>query len=185
MLESLIDKDWVVRWASARALGAVSGESQSALTVPPLANALTDSDSRVCEAAAFALEQMGVVAEAALPALSRAARTGQDSDAEVGVCQVVDVGPAIDEVLMQTGWTVRWAAVRALGVVGKGNQDALPPLTEALLDEEWQVRGVAALAIGQYGSAATPVATSALAERLRDENAAVRKAAGIALGKID
>ena len=85
---------------------------------------------------------------------------------------------------MQTGWTVRWAAVRALGVVGKGHQDALPALTEALLDEEWQVRGVAALAIGQFGSATTSAAMSALTEKLQDENAAVRKAAAIALGEI-
>ena len=86
---------------------------------------------------------------------------------------------------MQTGWTVRWAAVRALGVVGRGNQAALPPLTQALLDEEWQVRGVAALAIGQFGSAATPDARSALAKTLQDENAAVKKVAAIALGEIE
>jgi HEAT repeat protein len=127
---------------------------------------------------------MGTVAEAALGELGRAVSMDQDRDAQTGACQVIDVGPAIEELLMQTGWTTRWAAVRALGVVGKGNRDALPSLTVALLDEEWQVRGVAALAIGQSGIASSPGETSALADKLRDENAAVRKAAAIALGEI-
>ena len=52
------------------------------------------------------------------------------------------------------------------------------------MDEEWQVRGVAALAIGQFAGVATSDATSALTEVLRDDNAAVRKAAAIALGEI-
>ncbi len=174
-----------MRWSAARAIGAIGSEAHVSLTVAALADALTDRDSRVCEAAAFALEQMGIVAEAALPALGRAASAQQESNAAANTCQVIDVGPAIEEVLMQTGWTVRWAAVRALGVVGRGNQAALPPLIQALLDEEWQVRGVAALAIGQFGSAATPDARSALTKKLQDENAAVKKVAAIALGEIE
>ena len=176
LVESLTDKEWVMRWSAARAIGAVASEEHLALTVPALANALTDRDSRVCEAAAFALEQMGVVAEAALPALSRAVSAEQDSAAQTGTCQVIDVGPAIEELLMHTGWTVRWAAVRALGVVGKGNRDALPSLTLALIDAEWQVRGGAALAIGPFGTASTSRARSALADKRRDENRAGRTA---------
>jgi HEAT repeat protein len=85
---------------------------------------------------------------------------------------------------METGWTVRWASVRALGVVGAGKQEALPPLTVAMRDEEWQVRGIATLAIGQFGDR-TPAATvTAVAQNLQDEHAAVRNAAAVALGEI-
>jgi HEAT repeat protein len=126
---------------------------------------------------------MGTAADSALPALSRAATWSGGTD-EDPVCQVIDVGPAIEEVLMETGWTVRWASVRALGVVGAGRQEALTPLTNALLDEEWQVRGIAALAIGQFGENTPAVTVTAVAEKLKDEHAAVRKAAAVALGEI-
>lgn len=53
-------------------------------------------------------------------------------------------GEAAEQILLVTGWTVRWAAVRALGVVGPNNEAALGPLMQALGDDEWQVRGVAA-----------------------------------------
>ena len=185
LVQALSDKDWVVRWSAARALGAVAHDSHIDATVSSLAVALRDSDSRVCEAAAFALEQMGSTAISALPALSKAATwSGVSGADDTPVCQVIDVGPAIEEVLMETGWTVRWASVRALGVVGAGRQDALSPLTTAMLDEEWQVRGVATLAIGQFGEE-TPAATvMAVVQNLKDEHPAVRNAAAVALGEI-
>ena len=187
LVQALDDKDWVVRWSVARALGAVAVESSANNSVAALSVALQDKDSRVCEAAAFALEQMGVAAQGALPALAMAA-TGIRNDAsaagEERSCQVIDVGPAIEEVLMDNGWTVRWAAVRALGVIGAGSREALPPLTQALRDEEWQVRGIAALAIGQFGKEATSESMTAVAQLTSDEHAAVRLAAATALGEI-
>src|SRR5690606_18371988 len=135
------------------------------LAIAALAKALRDEDSRVCEAAAFALEQIGPAASAALPALSRAA-TGEDAGgvgaAGSPVCRVVDVGPAAQEVLMESGWTVRWASVRALGVVGAKRPEALSPLTQALRDDEWAVRGIAALAIGEFRGGVTPEAVAGL-----------------------
>ena len=71
-----------------------------------------------------------------------------------------------------------------MGGGGKGEQDVVRMLAGALIEGEWQGRGVAALAIGQFGIAATSSARSALVDKLRDENAAVRKAAAIALGEI-
>jgi len=86
--------------------------------------------------------------------------------------------------LLDTGWTVRWAAVRALGVVGAGSKDALPALTAALQDEEWSVRGVAALALGQFGNEAPEETITALINGLGDDDAPVRMAAANALGEI-
>jgi HEAT repeat protein len=121
-------------------------------------------------------------AREALPALSEAA-TGISGTGS-GACKVIDVGPAAQEILLDTGWTVRWAAVRALGVVGAGNRDALVALTAALQDEEWQVRGVAALALGQFGNDAPEKSITALINGLSDDDAPVRLAAANALGEI-
>jgi HEAT repeat protein len=185
LVEALGDKDWVVRWSAARALGAVAADSDIDSIVGSLAAALRDRDSRVCEAAAFALEQLGAAARSALPELSMAATwAGGNETGDTPVCQVIDVGPAIEEVLMETGWTVRWASVRALGVVGRGREDALPSLMAALNDEEWQVRGVATLAIGQFGDDTPGATVTAVAQNLKDEHVAVRKAAAVALGEL-
>ncbi len=180
----LSDEQWIVRWAAARALGGIVGDDKPPgdETVSALANALRDEDSRVCEAAAFALEDIGMPAREALPALGEAA-TGIGGTGS-GACKVIDVGPAAQEILLDTGWTVRWAAVRALSVVGAGNRDALAPLNAALDDEEWQVRGVAALALGQFGNDAPEDTITALVNGLGDEAAPVRMAAASALGDI-
>jgi HEAT repeat protein len=160
----LSDEQWIVRWAAARALGGIVGDDKPPgdETVSALANALRDEDSRVCEAAAFALEDIGMPAREALPALGEAA-TGVGGTGS-GACKVIDVGPAAH---------VRWAAVRALGVVGAGNRDALAALNAALQDEEWQVRGVAALALGQFGNDAPQETITALINGLSDDDAPV------------
>ena len=140
---------------------------------------LKDGDSRVCEAAAFALEQMGSTAEESVIALAAAA-----TSMNAGFCEVIDASSeASQKILLASGWTVRWAATRALGVVGVGSTASLQPLITALNDEEWQVRGVAALALGQHEMGNTDV-VSALISGLSDEQAPVRKAAVIALGNL-
>lgn len=179
---ALDDDAWVVRWAAARALGAVAAEPHLDTVVNSLAAALRDRDSRVCEAAAFALEEVGARGAAAMDALSAASAHARGAAPDE--CQVIDVGPAAEKVLMESGWTVRWAAVRALGVVGEGRAEALPPLTAALDDDHWQVRGVATLAIGGFGELATRPVISDLAEGLADEHPAVRKATLIALREL-
>jgi len=183
LVDALADPDWVVRWSASRALGAVAAEPHLDATVTALAAGLQDRDSRVCEAAAFALEQIGPRGLAALPALSIAATGAGDDDAEP-YCQVIDVGPAAEQLLMESGWTVRWASTRALGVVGLGRPEALPPLIAAMQDEQWSIRGIAALAVGQFKDRASPAAVAAVADALQDEHAAVRKAATMALGEI-
>jgi len=178
--------DWVVRWSAVRALGAVGDPARGEI-ISALADALSDPDSRVCEAAAFALEQMGKSARNAIPALAVAATTIDDAGS--GACMVVDAGAESEseeeqQALAGLGWTVRWTAVRALGVVGAESEAALLPLTEALEDGEWQVRGVAVLAIGQFDIPVPVEVINAASGRLDDDNAAVRKAAAIALGEI-
>jgi HEAT repeat protein len=182
LIDALRADSWVLRWSAARALGAIgSGNASGARGgVGALAKALRDGDSRICEAAAFALEEIGTKAREAVSALGEAATT---SSADSGVCRVIDTTANAQAVDLDNGWTVRWAAVRALGVVGAGNPDALPHLKAALKDEQWQVRGVAALALGRF-KAEAPTAVQALIAALKDEHPAVRRAATLALADM-
>jgi HEAT repeat protein len=177
------DTSWVVRWSAARALGAIAPEADLGPTVSALAGALRDRDSRVCEAAAFALEAIGTRASESIPALARAA-TGAGESGNEAVCQVIDVGPTAEQLLMNNGWTVRWAAVRALAVVGANRDSVLEPLTVAMQDEQWQVRGVAVLAIGQFDDLDSPSTLAAIQRALDDENPAVRTVAALVNNRL-
>jgi HEAT repeat protein len=178
---ALEDDAWVVRWAAARALGSTASGDSLGQSVSALAIALGDRDSRVCEAAAFALESIGTPAQFAIPALAQASRHGRDDQSSEN-CQVIDAGPAVEQVLIDNGWTVRWASVRALGVVGKGRPEIVEALAEATKDEVWQVRGVATLALGQFDGRRHPDALKLIIERVEDESSGVRRAALTALG---
>jgi HEAT repeat protein len=177
----MTDTDWVVRWAVARAMGVI-GDPSTKNIITALAKALEDKDSRVCEAASFALEQMGPAANDAVPALGIAATTtGISSES----CKVIDnVGAASQKLVLGSGWTVRWTAARALGVVGAENETALTPLMQAMKDEEWQVRGVAALALGQFQKQPSTEVITTLVDGLNDKEAGVRMASAIALGEL-
>jgi HEAT repeat protein len=182
MIQAMSDEDWVVRWAVARALGVI-GDPSAATIVGALATGLADKDSRVCEAASFALEQMGPAAHEAIPALAIAATLTGTPGSEA--CKVIDaVGEASEKLVIGTGWTVRWTATRALGVVGSDSETSVAPLMVALKDAEWQVRGIAALALGQHRHQVPPEVVTALSDSLKDDQAGVRMAAAIALGQL-
>jgi HEAT repeat protein len=176
---ALQDDAWVVRWSAARALGSSASGSSLSQSVDALAAGLVDRDSRVCEAAAFALETIGPSAHAAIPALQQASRHTPD---EGDQCQVIDAGPAAEQVLIDNGWTVRWASVRALGVVGRDEPRIMNTLMEATQDEVWQVRGVATLALGQFNGRRYPAIVETIVNRIDDESVGVRRAALMALG---
>jgi len=174
LIANLKDREWSVRWASARALGRLGGAAAAA--VPALSEALQDSDSRVCEAVAFALEGIGEAAQGSAPALA-AAVSGQFP----AVCRIIDTTETTRESGMDTGWTIRWAAARALGAIGGAPDLTTPALTRALDDPVWQVRGVAALSLGRIQ---TEAAIGPLVKALTDESSPVRKAAATSLGDM-
>jgi HEAT repeat protein len=103
------------------------------------------------------LGQLREEAQAALPALVRAARTDPEA-------------------------RVRGAALVAVSQVA-GADAALPVLSEALEDREPSVRLVAVARLRQMDAAAAPAADR-LAERLADEDARVAEAAAAALLRI-
>jgi HEAT repeat protein len=66
----------------------------------------------------------------------------------------------------------------------KGEAEVVPALVEALQDENSHVRRDAARALGSFGEEAKSAGT-ALQTALRDREPSVRRAAGIALSRID
>lgn len=108
--ESQMDLGWTVRWASARALGAIKGAPDQ--TIVALQGALTDSMWQVRGVAALSL-----------------GRVAGESIAKILVKALTDeVGP------------VRKAAAISLGALGRGARDALPDLTRLLDDPDTAVQ---------------------------------------------
>jgi HEAT repeat protein len=122
------------------------------------------------------LEDIGTSARDSVGALADAVRD-QSSDS----CKTIDVAAAGQESQMDLGWTVRWAAARALGAINADPDRTTAALQAALTDSMWQVRGVAALSLGNVR---TPASVNALSGALSDKVGAVRKAAAIALGVL-
>lgn len=153
LVRTLQDPNNFVRWASARVVGKI-GPVDPDMTVPLLAQLLSDEDLDVELAAATALALYGAAAVDAVPALSAAVGAG---DVERRV-----------------------AAIHALEALGKVAQPSIPMMTEALAHKDPRVRRAAAEALGQFGPAARS-ATAALERTLTDVDPEVRKLAADAL----
>lgn len=132
-------------------------QSASASSVPPYLLALQDEDSRVRQAAAIALGQIGLGAIDAVPQLTLAL---SDPDSHV-----------------------RAAAAFALSAFGPYAMEAVPELRGKLADESAAVRARAAFALGQIGPAARR-AGDELARLVSDPDVLVRRNSVSALGGI-
>jgi hypothetical protein len=145
------------RAAALRSIGAFREDAGAAAT--EAARMLTDSDSEVRIAAAWALSQMGPAGAKGVPALAKS---------------LTDPDPL-----------VRSLAAVALRSMGAKAVDAVPALIQALSDREPTVRSPAADALGRIGPAAKS-AVRALGERLlvTGEVIYVLRSDATALGEI-
>jgi hypothetical protein len=145
------------RAAALRSIGAFREDAGAAAT--EAARMLTDSDSEVRIAAAWALSQMGPAGAKGVPALAKS---------------LTDPDPL-----------VRSLAAVALRSMGPKAVDAVPALIQALSDREPTVRSPAADALGRIGPAAKS-AVRALGERLlvTGEVIYVLRSDATALGEI-
>jgi hypothetical protein len=145
------------RAAALRSIGAFREDAGAAAT--EAARMLTDSDSEVRIAAAWALSQMGPAGAKGVPALAKS---------------LTDPDPL-----------VRSLAAVALRSMGAKAVDAVPALIQALSDREPTVRSPAAEALGRIGPAAKS-AVRALGERLlvTGEVIYVLRSDATALGEI-
>jgi HEAT repeat protein len=155
---ALTDPDRFVRWAAARTLGRMTpSKTDTAQVVKFLSAMLSDPDLDLRLMAAQSLERYGPAAKAAVPALARAAVTG---DAEI-----------------------RRAAIRALVGIGTDAEPAIPNIGAALENPDVRVRRAAADALSRFGPLAKP-AEKPLREALNDPDPEVRRLAEDALLKI-
>ena len=79
----------------------------------------------------------------------------------------------------------RLQAIHALQAKTSDRQAVTTALVEALRDEDAYVRRDAARALGQFGPVVRDTAAPPLVALLKDPEPSVRKAAGVALAKID
>ena len=169
-----------------------------ATAVSYLTEALRHDAPRVRARGAWALGEMGSVAEEAIPALvavwpdrqSEKERQALDVD-EVAARALGKIGrpavPALIEALQDRShgkaWVARNHAAEALRYVGPAARAAVPRLILAVEDEDWMVRGQAARALGAIGVAASDSVPKLLAA-MKDERMSVRLAAAEAVARL-
>jgi len=154
LLAQLRDKDTLVRWRAAVALGEIGVEAGVEAT-PSLVETLDDTDANVRSAAAMALGKLGSGAAAAVRPLAAALADEEDT-------------------------IFRAHAARALGRIGPAAHEAVPGLIAALCDEDASVRDEITEALVRIGSAALP----ALLEALQDDDPRVRYEAAHAVTRL-
>ncbi len=188
VIEALGDPDADVRLAAAVSLGWRGFSKRSPALVPALGRALADPDPQVRRCSAASLGNLGLDAEAALPAL-RALANDPETEVREQAAQVIST---IEKSVLTFRSTTLPQAIadlddadpitRALAAnrienLGSRASDAVPSLIRCLADREADVRLAAASALGQIGpraSGAIPTLAN-LAESDPDER--VRRAA--------
>lgn len=123
LIEALSDSDWGVRWVAAGALGEVG----DAAAVPALLQTLPRSDTILREIAAQSLGRIGSAAVTGL----REMLTHPNKEVRLVVVQTLgEIGRAstitdLVDALQDEDWQVRWAAVKALEMIGTPEAKAI------------------------------------------------------------
>lgn len=164
---ALRDEDGDVRAAAARALSKIGvprdpsiqawhavalhrwDDAVGAESIEPLAVALRDRDKQVCQAAAKALERIGIPVNPQVRAWHAVIMRRWDEAIAIGEAAVEPLVIALkdDEI------SLRAAAAHSLGNIT--DPRVIPPLIEALNDSVWEVRKAAAEALKQLNKSAT------------------------------
>ncbi|HEC84212.1 MAG: hypothetical protein DRR08_10325 [Candidatus Parabeggiatoa sp. nov. 2] len=168
LMKVLADSHEEVRWVAEEALDKIDSRwwqnKAASRAVPHLVKALSDRESDVRRAAAEALGSMGPAAQPAIPYLVKALADNKNYVRKAATC-------ALDNIDQQ--W---WQNKRTSRVT--------PVLINALGDSHWITRLTAVEALEKMGPAAA-LAITPLTKALVDGNHSVRKAALVALAKID
>jgi HEAT repeat protein len=156
LVRALCDRDEIVRWLAARALGELAPR-QPRVVLRGLVPRLGDEDLDVRIGAANAIGRYGDAARPAVPALAAFVSRG-DVEARVAVLQ-------------------------ALEAIGTDASPALPAVARALADEDPRVRAEAARVLGRFGRLAAPY-IPALRRLAVDPDPGVRRAGSAAILSI-
>jgi HEAT repeat protein len=157
LVNALGDHNKFVRWASARTLGRLSPRRPSEV-VPGVARLLNDrEDPSVRITAAYALEQYGPDAKAAVPHLAHVINRG-DKDYIIAILHTIQgIGTDAAPALPNVAWvlrdraqptSVRVEAAQTLGRFGALAKDQLPTLRDLMVnDPNEAVRNAASTAV--------------------------------------
>ena len=172
--DKLADASWSVRQPAAIALGRIYlSLIKQGKEIDPfiLEDRLQDEDPSVCRAVADSLGRIWY----------HHYRQGKITPAE------------LEEKLGDTGWSVRLAAARALGLIypvliKQGKEVNIALLEDKLWDKNWFVRQAEAEALGEVYPAIVKqggeIEVNGLEERLKDKNILVRQSTALSLGRI-
>jgi len=185
LIRALGDKEHLVRWRAAGALGRIGPPTRSA--VPELARSLADEKQHVALSALSSLRAIAAP-EVALPIIIQT--LSHDDPCVAGAAarclakygaEARSVIPALIKALR--AGSDRYVAVSSATALGAIGADAVPHLIQALSDKNAYVRWCAAYALTGMGGDAVKAA-EALQNALDDEDADVRQQAADALEAI-
>jgi HEAT repeat protein len=134
------------------------------MTAPLLVTTLKDSEPRMRDAARAALEALGPKAKAAIPALVRRLKDGEQAEETIRLLGGMgpDAAPALAEALREPDLGIVREAVMALKRLGPQAKAAAPALAAALRDPD--IRHQAAEALRGIGGDAAPAVVPLLKE---------------------
>jgi WD40 repeat protein len=163
LAKALTDPDRWVRNSAALALGKVGTAANEA--IPALIAAVTDKQRTVRESVAKTLLDLAPAPAEAVPALSALLKDRDPDVRELGCTCLARVGPAAAKAVSALAvtaasdpvYSVRIAAVTALGELGPAAQEAVPMLGTAMKDKDRELRSAAVKALRNIGAAARRV----------------------------
>jgi HEAT repeat protein len=183
------DENALVRWRSARALGAL-GRSGDAYGIPALLAALEDRAQAVRWAAADALHEIGLKPGEGVPALARAVNSQDDYMRAFATWTLGEMGdaaaaavPVLADSFRGDGGAGRAGAAAALAKIGAAAGAAVPVLVAELRHQKQERRWRAARTLGRLGPSAS-AAVDDLIVALGDSEPEVRAQVARALGRI-
>lgn len=175
-----------VRRNAALTLGAI-GPAVGAEAIGPLGEALFDNVALVREDAAWALGQMGKLADPALPSLEKALKDGA-STVRISVAVALwrltqSTDKTLDVLVAELGTPdAPWEAAKGIGVLGAAAEPAIPRIRQLLQAEDADQRIYAIEALDHIGPAAH-VAIPDLRRLLMDKDEDVAETAKETLEK--
>jgi HEAT repeat protein len=181
LLMRLEDKDATVRVNAAVALWQIDRHPRA---IRALVEMVRRGEGTGAYQATVALGELGTPADAAIPALAEALRSGDEDVSRAAAAALGRMGPvaipAVRGLLAVRGDAVARRAVEALERFGPAG---VPALVEALKAPSPLARSTAARALGRLGPAGHQ-GRSALLEAVNDKDPQVRETAAWALGQI-
>jgi len=188
LFAALKDPQDSVRWTAAGAIGNV-GPDAAPSAIEPLVAALGDQSENVRSGAVEALGKIGPAAKSAIPNLLKSVKDSDEGVRQFAAIALGRIGnnesvTGLIGMLGAQDWRDRFAAVKALEIIGRPAKAAVPALTKALKDESKQVRVFSTYALVAMGGEASSAVSTLNDVAKNDKDVEVRIAARYAAQKV-